>query len=139
MVEQQQGGATQEGEIDQHSGVAGPGAILAQTGIASPVVTVLHARPVAAHQLQPLCRGAFVWLQTRKVIARFHTGAGAFGLGALRLNDENAAGEGQLPRHRFDRREAYAALLEPTVSTVGLGKRGELTAPAASACLSSAG
>ena len=105
-----------------------------ETGIASPVVTVLHARPVAAHQPEPLCRGAFVWLQTRKVIARFHTGAGAFGLGALRLNDENAAGEGQLHR-----REAYATLLEPTVSTVGLGKRGELTAPAASACLSSAG
>jgi hypothetical protein len=51
MVEQPQGGTAQKSEINQRIGVAGTGSILAKTGIAPPVVTVLHSGPVSTHQL----------------------------------------------------------------------------------------
>jgi hypothetical protein len=72
----------------------------------------------------PLRRSAFLPLQTRKVIACLGAGPGTFIFGSMGLDDEDAAGKGKIDSHRFNRGQAYATLFEPTVSGVGMDKRG---------------
>ena len=133
LREQGEQGAAQEREIGQGVGLTRPGAIFAPKDIALPMVADFHPGPVAADQRVPLRRTALGWLGTRQIEPAFVGGpAGGFD-GALAAHDDQAAGEGEVGRERFEGEGVQAAVFDPAVAAGALEKKG-VAGKASSAC-----
>lgn len=142
MVFGQQGQqrAADQGHVGQQVGVAAAGTILAQEGVAPPMIAHFHAAPVSADQGQPAFRPVFLGRGARKVGAAF--GAGVPGLfdRPLAAPHDQAARKGEVRLQRFAGEGVDGTLFHPAVPAPGLDKKGVATnASSARACWKSLG
>lgn len=138
--EEREQGATQEREVGERAGVAGPRAVFAPDGVAAPVVADLDAGPVALDEREPLRRGVRGGFGAGQVVADFGGGDGGALHRAGAAHDDQGARAGEVGRERFDGKGVDAAGDEAAVAGIGEEKKGVCArALHASACASSLG
>src|SRR5688572_3228371 len=130
----------QQCEVGQRGGVARARTVFAPNGIATPVVADFDATPMATHQLLPLRGRALLRFGARQIVARLGGGLSGLFHRDLAAHHDDAAGEGEVDRERFEDKAGECADFYPAVAGRGLGKkRASGSASHACACASSPG
>ena len=125
VCDQGQNRATQEDQRADQVGISTAGLVFGPTGVAVPVVTNLHPGPVAPNEDQPGLRRALVHLQAaEKVSCFFRPLTASVRLFAYR---DHGSGIRDIGLQRLDGHQRQFAVLDPSVSLLGAGKRGEAT------------
>ena len=139
ILEQSEEGAADEREIGEQSGFGAAGVVLLPKGIASPVVSVLHAGPVVSDQGDPTCMGALVSLLAGEIVTGFEgLFSGTFD-GPATQDGHDGTGEREADGDRFHRTKDQATLVEASVPEFVLDKRESRPSQSAWACLSRLG
>jgi hypothetical protein len=88
------------------------------------VVAYVHSAPVSANEFQPWGGRVLVRRGAGKRVAR--CGGGEAGLfdRALAAQDDQGAGQGEVARHGFNGEGIELAGFDPSVSGLGVGKKG---------------
>ena len=114
----------QECQIGQEVWVATAGAVFSHERIPPPVIADFHAAPVSANELEPLARTVLAGRGTGKVVAGFGGGQSGLFDGAFAAQDDQGSGKGEVGGQGFDGEGVEATGFDPTVSGLGVGKKG---------------
>src|SRR5436190_13332491 len=119
-----QQGATDERQIGQEIWAAAAGTIFSENDVAPPVVSNLHACPVAANESEPLSRAVLLGQRARQVIVRLGGAlVGFFDAPGIAQYDQSAC-KGKVRLHGFDGESVQVAGFDSSVSGFGEGKKG---------------
>ena len=98
--------------------------VFAQQNVASPVIADFDSTPVSADEFQPLLGPMLFGRRTRQVIARLDRRVPGLFERALAAQDDQGPGVREVGRERFDGEGVQVSDLDPSVSRLGLGKKG---------------
>lgn len=104
--------------------------VLSQGSVAPVMVAVFHPSPVRAAQFNPAFGTARIPLLTRKIVPFLDTRFSAFLFSASAPDFHDNPASRKACAEGFGSFEADLSLLNPTVPTAGLGKKGASSWPA---------
>ncbi len=103
--------------------------VLAQDCIPAPVIADFDSAPMPANQAQPLLGPVLLGIGTGQVIMGFFGGETGFLYCALTTQDDETSGKREVDCHGFDGEGMEPPGFDPSVSGLGLDKKGVLVSP----------
>ena len=124
IIEEAEDGAPDERQVGDEVRIVAAGFVFAPERIAAPVIAVLDATPVTSDEIDPVFGTAFARFLAGQIEAPLGGGHARVFDRALALNAHEGAGKRKMDGHRLDRPKDQAALVDASVTEIGLEQRG---------------
>ena len=135
ILEEAEEGAADQREIGEQLWFGASGVVLLPKGVASPVVSILHASPVVSGQGDPTCVGAFLGVLAGEIVAGLEGFLSGTLDGTAAQDGHDRASEREADGDGLHRAKDQAPLVDASVPEFVLDKRGERPSQSARACL----